>query len=149
MKGKRLILALAAGMLLTAACACGGGGDGLPPPTPLIAYDSGALGTAYRHLDSLATTAEAEELFNELWSASWGSSVAPEADGGFKVTFTFHRWEREGNPLFEPLPAEHPLFEKQEYDYVYSMEWWVSPDLNQVLATGDNALALEAELSAR
>jgi hypothetical protein len=117
-----------------------------PFPTPSIAKSEDAVGTVYRHLHDCATTSRGEQVFDELWSSSYNMAAYPDYDYGWNVSTTFYCWSDEGNPLFDPLPEDDPLFDNESYSYVYVMNWQVSADLEQVSPADENAAGLESEL---
>jgi len=115
-------------------------------PTPSIAENEGAVGTVYRHLRDCAKTSHGEQVFGELWSSSYNMTAYPDYDYGWNVSTTFYCWSEAGNPLFQPLPEDDPLFNNENYSFVYVMNWLVSADLEQVSPADENAARLESEL---
>jgi len=117
-------------------------------PEPFIADNEGPVGTVYRHLRDCATTSHGEQVFEDLWSplSSYNASIIQYYDYGWNVSTTFYCWSEEGNPTFDPLPEDDPLFNNKSYNYVYVMNWQVSADLEQVTPADENAARLEAEL---
>jgi len=115
-------------------------------PTPSIAENEGAVGTVYRHLQDCAKTSHGEQVFGELWSSSYNMTAYPDYDYGWNVSTTFYCWSEAGNPLFQPLPEDDPLFNNESYSFVYIMNWRVSADLEQVSPADENAARLESEL---
>jgi hypothetical protein len=117
-----------------------------PSPEPLIAENEGPVGTVYRHLHNCATTSHGKQVFEELWSSSYDVLPHADYDYGWNVSTTFYCWAEEGNPVFDPLPEDDPLFNNESYSFVYVMNWQVSTDLEQVSPSDENAARLEAEL---
>lgn len=117
-----------------------------PYQEPSIAENEGAVGTVYRHLHDCARTSHGEQVFGELWSSSYNMTAYPDYEYGWNVSTTFYCWSEEGNPLFQPLPEDDPLFNNESYSFVYIMNWQVSADLEQVSPADENAASLEAEL---
>ena len=117
-----------------------------PSPTPSIAENQDAVGTVYRHLHDCSRTSHGEQVFAELWNSSYSLTAYPDYDYGWNVSTTFYCWSEAGNPLFDPLPEDDPLFNNEGYSFVYIMNWQVSADLEQVSPADENAARLESEL---
>jgi hypothetical protein len=117
-----------------------------PYQEPSIAENEGAVGTVYRHLHDCARTSHGEQVFGELWSSSYNMTAYPDYEYGWNVSTTFYCWSEEGNPAFNPLPEDDPLFNNESYSFVYVMNWQVSSDLEQVSPADKNAARLETEL---
>ena len=129
------------------ACSCGA--DILPSMVPTIADDEGAVGVVYRHLRDCSSGSHGKSVFAELWNSSYSVDSSPDYSYGWNVSTTFHCWSDEGNPLFEPVAKEDPMFNGSEYSFVYVMNWRVSANLTQVTPANDNAIRLEEELGCR
>ena len=147
---QKVVLALF-GILISTACifACNCGTDISPSVIPTIADDEGAVGAVYRHFHDCSSGSHGKATFAELWSSSYSFDSFPDYSYGWNVSTTFYCWSDEGNPAFEPLPQDDPMFSESEYSFIYTMNWKVSADLTQVTPSDDNAAQLEVELGCR